>query len=101
MLPQQPYQPSAGRHPGCCPGPPAARSAAGSTGLHVSLSVLVSSGYMPSSGTAGSCGSFIPGFKRNLTLFSTVVLSVLAFPSAVQEGPFSPRPLQRLSLAGF
>ena len=31
-------------------------------GLYVSFSVLVSSGYMPSNGIAGSCGGFIPSF---------------------------------------
>ena len=30
------------------------------------LSVMVSSGYMPSGGIAGSCSSFIPSFVRNL-----------------------------------
>ena len=35
-------------------------------GVHVSFSILVFSGYMPSSGIAGSYGSFIPSFLRNL-----------------------------------
>ena len=37
-------------------------SAAVNTGVHVSFSVLFSSGYMLSSGIAGSYGSFIPSF---------------------------------------
>ena len=37
-------------------------SAAMNTGVHVSFSVLVSSGYMPRSGIAGSYGGFIPSF---------------------------------------
>ena len=37
-------------------------SAAVNNGIHVSLSILVSSGYMPRSGIAGSYGSFIPSF---------------------------------------
>ena len=37
-------------------------SAAVSNGIHVSLSILVSSGYMPRSGVAGSYGGFIPSF---------------------------------------
>jgi len=43
-------------------------SAAVNTGVHVSISILVSSGYMPSGGIAGSYGSFIPGcfFLSNL-----------------------------------
>ena len=38
------------------------KSAAVNNGIHVSFSILVSSGYMPRSGTAGSYGSFIPSF---------------------------------------
>ena len=39
-------------------------------GLLMSFSVLVSSGYMPSSGIAGSYGDFIPSFLRNVyTIF--------------------------------
>ena len=37
-------------------------SAAMNNGIHMSFSVLVSSGYMPRSGIAGSYGGFIPSF---------------------------------------
>ena len=37
-------------------------SAAVDIGVHVSLSILVSSGYMPRSGKAGSYGGFISSF---------------------------------------
>ena len=37
-------------------------SASVNNGIHVSFSILVSSGYMPRSGTAGSYGGFIPSF---------------------------------------
>ena len=37
-------------------------SPAVNNGIHLSLSVLVSSGYMPRSGIAGSYGGFIPSF---------------------------------------
>ena len=37
-------------------------SAAVNSGVHVSSSTLVSSGYMPRSGIAGSYGGFIPSF---------------------------------------
>ena len=37
-------------------------SAAINNGIHMSFSVLVSSGYMPKSGIAGSYGGFIPSF---------------------------------------
>ena len=35
-------------------------------GIHMSFSILVSSEYMPRTGIAGSRGSFIPSFLRNL-----------------------------------
>ena len=37
-------------------------SAAMNIVVHVSFSVTIFSGYMPSNGIAGSCGSFIPNF---------------------------------------
>ena len=37
-------------------------SAAMNNGIYVSLSILVSSGYMPRSGITGSYGGFIPSF---------------------------------------
>ena len=37
-------------------------SVAMNNGIHVSFSILVSSGYMPRSGVAGSYGGFIPSF---------------------------------------
>ena len=37
-------------------------SPAMNNGMHVSFSILVSSGYMPRSGIAGSYGGFIPSF---------------------------------------
>ena len=37
-------------------------SAPVNNGIHVSFSTLVSSGYMPRSGIAGSHGGFIPSF---------------------------------------
>ena len=36
--------------------------------IHVSLSILVSSGYMPRSEIVGSYGGFIPNFLRNLSI---------------------------------
>ena len=45
-------------------------SAAVNAGVHVSVSILVCLGYMPSSGTARSYGGIIPSFLRNLrTIF--------------------------------
>ena len=39
-------------------------SAAVDNGIHVSFSILVSSGYMTKSGVAGSYGSFISSFLK-------------------------------------
>ena len=39
-----------------------AKGAAMNNGLHVSFSILLSSGYMPRSGIPGSNGGFIPSF---------------------------------------
>ena len=49
-------------HLGCFHVLAVVNSAAVSNGIHVSFSVLVSSGYMPGSGIAGSYGSFVPTF---------------------------------------
>ena len=44
-------------------------SAAVNNGIHVSFSILVSSGYMPRSEIAGSYCGFIPSFLRFLSYF--------------------------------
>ena len=49
-------------------------SAAMNNGIHVSFSALVSPGYMPTSGIAGSYGGFIPRFLRNLHITSIVAV---------------------------
>ena len=49
-------------HPGCFYVLAIVNSAAVNNGMHVSFSILVSSGYMPKSGIAGSYGGFIPSF---------------------------------------
>ena len=36
------------------------------TGVHMTFSIMVSSGYMLSSGIDGSYGSFVPSLLRNL-----------------------------------
>ena len=51
---------SADGHLGCFHFLAIVNSAAMDIGVHVSFSVLVSSGYMPRSGIAGSYGGFIP-----------------------------------------
>ena len=51
-------------------------SAAMNSGIHVNVSILVSSGYMPRSGIAGSYSGFIPSLLRNLYMSSIVAVSV-------------------------
>ena len=47
------------------------------TGVHKSFSILVSSGYMPRSGIAGSCGDFIPSFfKESHTIFHSSYINL-------------------------
>ena len=53
-----------------------ANSAAMNDGIHVSLSILVSSGYMPKSGMAGSYSGFTPSFLRTLYTISIVGVSI-------------------------
>ena len=53
-------------HLGCFHVLAVVNSAAMNNGIHVSLSVLVSSGYMPRSEIAGSYDGFIPSFLRSL-----------------------------------
>ena len=67
-------------------------SATVSNGIHVSLSILVSSGYIPTSGIAGSYGGFIPSFLRNLrTIFHRGCISLHSHQQC-KSIPFSPQP---------
>ena len=74
------------------------------TEVHMSFSIMVSSGYMPSSGIVGSYDSSLPSFffffLETHTLISIVILSIYFSTNSAKGFP-SPHPLQYLFVIFF